>query len=217
MRFVLISDTHTMHRKLVIPDGDVIIHSGDATWTGTIAEIGDFGSWFAHVGDFKHRIFIAGNHDKLFENGNSLARTMLPSQITYLHDDLTYIDGLAVYGAPWTPRFGHGWAFNVDRGEDLADKWYKIPDFVNILVTHGPPFGIGDEVPLDVPTPTGKMFKSVGDQDLRDRVRELKDLRLHVFGHIHEGGGVHQKKFVNASMTDELYNDIRTPIVFDIN
>ena len=30
VRVVGISDTHTMHRSLAIPDGDILIHAGDA-------------------------------------------------------------------------------------------------------------------------------------------------------------------------------------------
>ena len=33
------------------------------------------------------------------------------------------------------------WAFNQNRGEDIAAKWELIPTDVDILVTHGPCWG----------------------------------------------------------------------------
>ena len=44
MRVVCISDTHLIHRKepLDIPDGDLLLHAGDATFRGRPDEIQDF-------------------------------------------------------------------------------------------------------------------------------------------------------------------------------
>ena len=34
MRIVCISDTHNCNEQVAVPDGDLLIHSGDATITG---------------------------------------------------------------------------------------------------------------------------------------------------------------------------------------
>ncbi len=38
MRIVCISDTHSMHREIVVPDGDMLIHAGDLTMKGSAGE-----------------------------------------------------------------------------------------------------------------------------------------------------------------------------------
>ena len=43
-----------------------------------------------------------------------------------------------------TPEFCD-WAFMKARGEPIQEIWNKIPDGIDILVTHGPPLGRNDE------------------------------------------------------------------------
>jgi 3',5'-cyclic AMP phosphodiesterase CpdA len=47
MRLVCISDTHLCHRGLSLPDGDVLLHAGDATRRGISDEVNHFLEWFA--------------------------------------------------------------------------------------------------------------------------------------------------------------------------
>jgi len=102
------------------------------------------------------------------------------------------------------------------RGAELAEKWKLIPDDVDILITHGPPNGILDLVPRH------GWDEKTGCEELRKRVEEIAEfgrLKLHVFGHIHCGYGVHEEhgvKFVNASICDEDYRPSNKPIVIDI-
>ena len=62
VRLVLVSDTHTKHKMLDLPKGDVLIHAGDCTNNGTRKEIAEFDAWLATL-DFKHKILVPGNHD----------------------------------------------------------------------------------------------------------------------------------------------------------
>ena len=213
LKIVCISDTHNCSEKIVVPDGDILIHSGDATITGTIEEIVLFNNWFANL-PHKYKIFVAGNHDWLFEKNNRFARNLLDKSIIYLQDSSVEIEGLKIYGSPWQPRF-FDWAFNLMRGAELAEKWKMIPDDVDILITHGPPNGILDEVPRR------DFVENTGCEELRKRVEELrlKNLKLHIFGHIHCGYGTTEKcgvKFVNASNCDESYEPINPPIVVKV-
>jgi len=62
-----------------------------------------------------------------------------------------------------------------------------------VLVTHGPPQGIGDL------TVSGRR---VGCEEMARRVAEIRP-RLHIFGHIHEAAGRWEREgttFVNASV-----------------
>ncbi len=214
MRIVCISDTHNCNRQIDVPDGDLLIHSGDATITGTVEEIKLFSKWFALL-PHKHKIFVAGNHDWLFERNDELARSLLDKNTTYLRDSSVEIEGIKIYGSPWQPRF-FDWAFNLMRGPELAEKWRLIPDDVDILITHGPPHGILDEVPRQWG------IENTGCEELRKRVDDISakgNLKLHVFGHIHCGHGrfdLNGTTFINASVCDEDYRPTQPPLLFDI-
>jgi Icc-related predicted phosphoesterase len=215
MRIVCLSDTHNCNAQIEVPDGDVLIHAGDATIRGTELEVEEFLSWFSAL-PHRHKIFVAGNHDWLYETQNRYARLRTANfKIKYLQDSATEIEGLKIYGSPWQPRF-FDWAFNLSRGAELAEKWKLIPDEIDILITHCPPHGILDEVPKKHGT------ENAGCEELRIRVEEISSsgkLKLHVFGHIHCGYGTAEEfgiKFVNASNCDESYAPTQPPIVVEI-
>lgn len=213
MKIVCISDTHNCNEQIVVPDGDILIHSGDATTVGNIPQISAFNHWFKNL-PHKFKIFVAGNHDWMFETNNSFARQMLDKSIIYLQDSTVEIEGLKIYGSPWQPRF-FDWAFNLNRGAEMAEKWKLIPVDTDILITHGPPNGILDEVPRKY------WVENTGCEELIKKVEELakNNLKLHIFGHIHCGYGTAEKfgvRFVNASTCDESYNPTQPPIVVEI-
>ena len=210
MKIVCLSDTHNRHELIAVPEGDILIHAGDATGRGTIDEIIAFNDWFANL-PHQYKIFVAGNHDRLFETSNRFARTLLDSSIHYLQDSSIEIENLKIYGSPWQPRF-FDWAFNLTRGAELAEKWRLIPNEVDILITHGPPFGILDEVPRRF------FIENAGCEELRKRVEEIQP-KLHIFGHIHCGYGTAEEfgvRFINASNCDENYEPTNPPLVFEI-
>ncbi|MFZ2886262.1 MAG: metallophosphoesterase family protein, partial [Minisyncoccia bacterium] len=193
-----------------VPEGDVFVHAGDLTFDGSLGEIGQELELIAEL-PHKHKVIIAGNHDWCFDNINRkrVEKDCKNLGITYLRDEEVVIDGVRFYGSPWQPRF-FDWAFNVDRGPKLAEIWAKIPDDTQVLITHGPPRGIGDPTYRD-----GR----VGCEDLLVRVKQLPKLLVHVFGHIHLGYGGHREhgiKFVNASSCNERYNPVNPPIVVDL-
>jgi Icc-related predicted phosphoesterase len=213
-RIVCLSDTHNCTDEIEVPNGDILVHSGDATITGSAEEVKLFSGWFSHL-PHTHKIFVAGNHDWLFERDDELARSFLDASIVYLRDSSVEIEGLKIYGSPWQPRF-YDWAFNLMRGAEIAEKWRLIPDDIDILITHGPPQRILDEVP------SRWGVENAGCEELRTRVETLASLgrlKLHVFGHIHCGHGTHDEfgvKFVNASICDEQYAPTQPPLVVDV-
>lgn len=209
-KIVCLSDTHNRHELIAVPDGDILIHAGDATNRGTIDEIVRFNDWFAAL-PHRHKIFVAGNHDWLFETNNRRARSLLDSSIHYLQDSFVEIEKMKIYGSPWQPRF-YDWAFNLNRGAELAEKWRLIPDETTVLITHGPPHGVLDAVPRQY------FIENTGCEELRKRVEEIHP-KLHVFGHIHCGYGQTEKfdvKFVNAANCDESYEPVNAPVVIDL-
>ena len=134
----------------------------------------------------------------------------------YLEDERVELMGVSFYGSPYQPEF-HQWAFNMERGEPLKKEWAKIPDQgIDVLLTHGPPLFHGDRVNLF----SANVNPHTGCQDLRDRIKELKDVKFHVFGHVHEGYGVSVDEeiddvmFVNASTVNFGYKVDNKPIMF---
>ena len=204
MKLVLISDTHGQHRGLSLPEGDMIIHAGDISRSGDSAEVMEFLQWYADL-DYKHKIFVAGNHDYFFEDLDPESfQFILPDDVTYLNDSGIEIEGKNIWGSPVQPWF-YDWAFNRRRGGDIQKHWDLIPKSADILITHGPPFGVLDRT-------TGGL--NVGCEDLTETMSRL-DVRLHVFGHIHEAYGVRQSgktTYVNASVLDHRYRLVNPPV-----
>jgi Icc-related predicted phosphoesterase len=201
MKLVLISDTHTKHAQLELPEGDILIHAGDYSFNGTESERMSFYRWF-NSQPHKHKVFIAGNHDF----GESEAPKFNGS--TYLYESGVEVEGLKLWGSPWTPEFGE-WAFMYDRATGL-ERWANIPAGTDVLITHGPALGFRDRV--------AGYRDQVGCYDLRNKVLEVKP-KVHVFGHIHGSYGIevfNGTTFVNASVVNEAYKISNQPIVVEL-
>ena len=206
LRIVAISDTHTKHDRLTIPDGDVLCHAGDFTNVGALADVERFNTFLGRL-PHRHKIVIAGNHDVCFEHSPKEAQRLL-THCTYLQDGAAEVEGVRFYGSPWQPWF-YDWAFNLQRGLPLRQKWDLIPAGTDVLITHGPPHGIGDRC---------EDGRQVGCEELLAAVQRLRP-RLHIFGHIHEGAGVTRGEhttFINASSLDARYRPVHAPVVFDL-
>ena len=207
MRIVAISDTHGLHTKLTLPDGDILLHTGDVSSQGKEFEIILFLNWFAEQ-PHKHKIFIAGNHDFYFERTpTSDVHKVIPENVIYLNDSGVTIEGIHIWGSPIQPWF-YDWAFNRHRGAEIRKHWDLIPQNTDILMTHGPAFGILDR------TTNGE---KVGCVDLLAAIERVQP-RLFVCGHIHEAQGVHSTEkttFINASVVNFNYQVAHKPVVFD--
>jgi len=208
LTLVAISDTHGQHRQVSLPDGDLLIHAGDITHFGGWATLVDFADWLA-TQPHAHKIVIAGNHDHDLERRPERTRSLLAEAgAIYLQDELVVVEGLRIYGSPWQPTFCN-MAFNLDRGEPIRARWDLIPAELDVLVTHGPPMGLGDE------TVDGR---HVGCEDLRDAI-EARRPAVHIAGHIHEARGVawgDPTVFVNASICTLDYAPDHAPIVLEL-
>lgn len=208
MKFITIADTHGQHKKLQLPQGDVIIHAGDISGRGEESAVIEFLEWFTNL-DFKYKIFIAGNHDFYFERKSEEEfKKIIPDNIIYLCDSGITIENIKIWGSPVTPWF-YDWAFNRTRGNQIKRHWDLIPKDTDILITHGPVFGKLDK------TNDGQ---NVGCKDLLVKVQEINP-KFHICGHIHEAyGQVTESKtnFINASVLDEHYRLKNLPITFDM-
>ena len=212
MRLVIISDTHGLHDRMEpLPDGDVLIHAGDVSNVGRPTEIKKFTEWFNDQTFFQHRIWIGGNHDWALQHFMEAGEEKMIDDISrpahYLRDRGICIDGVNFYGSPWQPTFCD-WAFNLNRGRWLKEKWDLIPANTDVLITHGPPMGILDHVGRE----------RVGCWDLMNRVMEVKP-KVHCFGHIHCAYGqafLNGTTYINAAVCTEVYKPQNAPTVVDI-
>lgn len=202
-----------------------MVHAGDFCSQGNYPEFEDFIKWFDSQ-PFKHKVFIAGNHDGCLEamqgSESEFMRALVKTGrikgegLHYLRDSSVVIEGKVFYGAPWQPVFCD-WAFQRKRGAEMAEKWKLIPEKVDILITHGPPYGHGDQAP-----PYFSKFKrNVGCMELLKRVIEVGP-QLHIFGHIHCGYGLTDSDeapktvFANVSTCTEQYSPDNPPMILDL-
>lgn len=212
MKIIFISDTHGQHASLQLPkleaEKTMLIHTGDSSKMGKEDEIIDFLKWF-EVQDYTYKIFIAGNHDFLFEKNPSLAESLIPKNCIYLNNSSVEIEGIKIWGSPITPRF-YDWAFNCDRGEKIKKYWEQIPNDTDILLTHGPAYGILDQVINGL---------QVGCEELIKVIEKIKP-KIHACGHIHEAYGKVTNLntiFINSSVLDIRYKLVHPPILIDWN
>lgn len=221
-----IADLHGFYPKL--EGGDLLIVAGDLTARDKPEEYLKFNDWLK-LQNYKRKIVIAGNHDNCIQSGvtvflNTLmAQQMIPIygvDFNYLCDSGTEFEGLKIWGSPWTLKFPgmnpNCMAFTCETEHDLDAKFSLIPEDIDILITHSPPFGILDGIPIE----DGSECHA-GSTFLYGWLNYVARPYLHVFGHIHEGYGVEERfacrdqkymKSVNASYVNERYEPVNNPV-----
>jgi Icc-related predicted phosphoesterase len=214
MKISIISDTHNKHKHVTgdLPGGSLLLHSGDISSMGYEHEITEFAKWYDGL-NYDNKIFIAGNHDWGFQNNVDKVKEIVDfyKTITYLQDQLHTIQDdngteVKIWGSPWQPEF-YQWAFNLQKnGEELKSKWDMIPEGIDILITHGPAWGILDDV-------EGRRGEHLGCELLAERIKVIKP-KIHICGHIHSGHGHYfdgHTHYFNASVLNERYLYAHTP------
>lgn len=149
IRVVCLADTH---EEVVskVPDGDLLIHAGDMTNSGTAADIQKQLDWLASL-PHRHKVIVCGNHDSWFDirsrrEEDTLAHRQVDTKgMNYLENESITLDfeggrKLNVYGAPSLPKCGDN--SNAFQYEIQDHPWTSsIPIDTDILVTHTPPVG----------------------------------------------------------------------------
>lgn len=180
-RIFAFSDTHGMHRRLGIPaDTDILVCAGDGTSDFSKDNMADFLNWYSSV-PARLRIFIAGNHEIIFNFYPQAARALVPGNIVYLEDGGCLYQDISFYC--------------VSMKALQTGNAPRIPGDTDFLVTHFPPEGILDD---------GR-----GSGLLKEMVAERRP-RYHLFGHVHTQGGMQTESggttFCNVSYFMELRN-----------
>ena len=198
--------------------------------------------WFNGIDNYTHKVFIAGNHDLMFQSEKLFRKksewfdrveydteatdgkpkwlvefltSELNPNVYYLENSSLTIDQIKIWGSPYSPSFGYGWAFNVDRGHDAAMIWNSIPMDTDVVITHSPIYGYNDRA--------ANNNQNVGCSELYHRMHEVKP-HLHFAGHIHEAYGYGTIPYkdewgdiytFNGSTCNLRYEAINNPITFD--
>ncbi|KAG8167166.1 hypothetical protein KVR01_002855 [Diaporthe batatas] len=182
IRVVCLSDTHDQIVRDV-PDGDLLIHAGDLTNSGSAKDIQKQVDWLASL-PHRHKIVIAGNHDSWCDVRARLVQDKREGNrvdfrgLHYLQDSsvtLHFQAGrkLNVYGAADIPSCGRS-SFAFQYPADRSPWRGRIPTDTQVLVTHTPPRSHQD--------------LGLGCPGLLEELWRVKP-RLHVYGHVHCGRG----------------------------
>lgn len=224
MRLTLMSDLHG-YLPPDVPECDMVLISGDIcpTYNATDPknEISLQKKWFFNFFipwvnrlACKYVVFTWGNHDIIgqYEGGfknqtiniESKADNKLIKALYLLNDSGIELEGIKIYGSPWSVTYKGKWAFNLPD-EQLEYIWDKIPDNTDILLVHAPPHGVGDK--------TLNTGENAGSKTLLSRIQEINPT-LVVCGHIHEGRGIYQinekTTVINAAQLDHTYIEVPT-------
>ncbi len=217
MKIICISDTHGEHESVQLPAGDVLLHAGDITAHGSRSDFQAFLDWLVQQ-PHQHKVFIAGNHDTYLEQNPKAVEQLLKqhNNVHYLNDSGVELEGVRFWGSPITPRF-HDWSFMREK-DDIEKHWALIPNDTQVLITHGPVWGVLDEVAR-----SEEITEHTGCKVLKKLLSEKTDglaPDYHVFGHIHEGYGSIEKRgtqFLNVSTMNEHYVVQNPPVVIDLD
>jgi len=220
MKIWFISDTHTRHRELTVPDADVVVHCGDEANVRQPSqnqiEATDFFRWYSEL-EIETKIFVPGNHSTAVAEG--LIRPEDYPSIRFLVHESATLAGLHIFGTPFTPAF-FDWAYMKPRTE-MDVVWDTIPSHIDLLISHGPPKGIRDvtrhwrtQAPIHV-----------GSKSLMRQVTERVQPRIHVFGHLHDESGIANfgtemhgtTQFINCSCVDLHGRLVNQGMVVDLN
>lgn len=234
MKLVLTSDLHGSLPNL--PSGDVLLVAGDLCpdfiarapqrawfvdkflpWTekwGFGAALATFGNHDWLPNPSKEWADLVGSHvikiDELVEINHPCDCGFYPG----CPDDCdSHRTPLKVWFSPWSNQFG-AWAW-MDQPYNLGNKYAIIPEGVDIIVSHQPPFGYGD-----VPDPKyyiGAGREHVGSHELLHAIDRVKP-KLVVCGHIHGGYGSYERgptTIMNVAQMNEAYEPVNAPVVLD--
>jgi len=205
-----ISDTHG--RSFTIPECDLFIHAGDITAGGSLRETALFSQWINKQKQAKRIVIVPGNHDKCFEFDFSSVSELFEDRINILINQSLRVDGINIWGSPYTLPF-MDWYFMADE-DRLREIYDSMPGNIDILITHGPPYGILDP---------GWKEPHVGSKSLLAAVASRTGhIKHHVFGHLHGAGGKswfnypYGPHFHNVAACNEAYQLVNQPMLLEI-
>lgn len=128
-------------------------------------------------------------------------------------DDCVTVDGCRIWLTPWSSQY-RSWAFTA-HDHELTSIYARIPERIDILVSHQPAFGLCD---------TNSEGQVMGSLALAAAVERVQP-RVLICGHIHHGhghvivpaeDGRRPMVAFNVAIMDEQYKPVYPPTTFDV-
>lgn len=222
IKVVAISDIHGYLPK-DLPEGDVLCIAGDIMPLDVQSDLAASISWFlldfkpwAEASHFKKVIFVAGNHDFMFQwighdknrTGAEVMKKLLgnhkkDSKLVYLQDSSFEFEGKRFYGTPWIEDLER-WAFYASP-EELEKKWSTIPKKCDVFISHMPPRRSG----LGMVLQPGWNYGSDYGSQLLAEILNTRTIKHAICGHVHSGQHAELQYngciCTNVSLKDEDY------------
>ena len=174
------SDTHGYHQRLIIPEGtEILICAGDVTSGFSSSELTQFLIWYSSL-PAKLKIFVAGNHEIIFNSFIEKAKSLIPNDIVLLENSGIMYKDISFYSV---------------AARSMLRNDITIPENTDFFITHGPVEGVLDN--------------EQGCPLLRKAVFRSKP-KYHIFGHVHGFGSqmeeINNIRFCNVSYFNKMRN-----------
>ncbi|CAD2214423.1 metallophosphoesterase domain-containing protein [Angomonas deanei] len=240
-RVVVISDTHTRHREMTVPAGDILLHCGDVQDGFAILNreknLKDFFRWFSDVDLHPHaiKVVIAGNHDSMLRNKSVEAIRKLAAPALYLQEESCVIQpiGLRLYGTPRSVsnsrlspntafQSSSSWApFAIDPTETSVEASTEETAMNGEVLWHVELEGRVPRGPVDILL-THQSLESVArcpyaKQRIVGYVQDVAPQSLHVCGHLHGARGFHRVPLPQKKKKQEATEEPTRPFIPSIN
>ena len=232
MKIIAISDFHGVLPEIT-EKADVLFIAGDISpfniqfnkpavydWLWN-----EFSNWIKNI-PVEKVYLVPGNHDAVFQGMpkyklNDLKMHTELKLYVLNHQTEYYIDdngkSWSIFGTPYCSLYGN-WPFMVDDFI-LKQKFSTIPQDVDFIITHDPPYGIGIIDAFDFDVYNGS-YNHRGNKPLVEQLKKTNFNWLFC-GHIH--GGDHNpvtwgdSHLVNVSLMDEQMKLTHKPFIININ
>jgi len=208
-KIVCLSDTHGSHGNLRLNrwlknnPAEIFLFAGDYQYN-SYDNGEDFIEWLSNL-PYKHKVIVPGNHDGNFDIIREKCKNY--DNIHFIIHNSIKIEGIKFFCSAYSRTFGDWWFM---ESEDVLEYLYeKIPEDINVLITHTPPFGVLDQTVHGI---------LAGSTSLNHRINKLPNIKYNIFGHIHENFGeikIEKVKYINCSIVDEKYYPKNLPVIFE--
>lgn len=210
-------------------NADILVVAGDIQPADITYHCNDTacGSWFRNkffrlVKKLKCEVVaIPGNHDfwlRSLIDGNfgsyeeCKKKYFIPDNFHLLNDSEITLKGLRIYGTPWVPRINGHWCYE-NFEQNLVSEFEKIPEGLDILITHSPPRHGDSDIDISLERDLHKT-RHFGSPSLMDAILK-KNPHVVFCGHIHSGNhkcfpiyskeSLHATYIYNVSRVNERY------------
>lgn len=188
VRIVHMSDTHSFltknHRSKFLPEGDILIHTGNFTCHGKDEEFHQFNAWLDSVSDIYHyRVICLGSKEvKQYGNNFDTIKKLL-SHATHVlcHEEATIL-GIRFYGAPWNWAYKKNFTLRLGAPTTATSRFDDIPTGVHVLLTHVPAYDRLDS------RNAGDYSEHWGSRELAEALRRVRPA-VHLHGHVKDNRG----------------------------